>query len=62
MSSASTATIFLLLAIAATTTFCHQELEITENFRTQTDQASEALAFNVKSGKGLKRSKYILNS
>ncbi|KAB5524648.1 hypothetical protein DKX38_022397 [Salix brachista] len=36
---------------AATTTFCHQELETSENFRTQTDQASEALAFNVKPGK-----------
>ncbi|KAJ7007479.1 pectinesterase/pectinesterase inhibitor 36 [Populus alba x Populus x berolinensis] len=57
MSSASTATIFLLLAIAATTTFCHQESEKLENFRTQTDQASEALALNVKSGKGLKRRK-----
>ncbi|KAI9399768.1 hypothetical protein POPTR_002G145700v4 [Populus trichocarpa] len=57
MSSASTATIFLLLVIAATTTFCHQELEKSENFRSQTDQASEALAFNVKSGKGLKRRK-----
>ncbi|KAG6784659.1 hypothetical protein POTOM_010357 [Populus tomentosa] len=57
MSSASTATIFLLLAIAATTSFCHQESEKLENFRTQTDQASEALALNVKSGKGLKRRK-----
>ncbi|KAJ6940217.1 hypothetical protein NC651_006378 [Populus alba x Populus x berolinensis] len=57
MSSASTATIFLLLAIAATTTFCHQESEKLENFRTQTDQASEALALNVSSGKGLKRRK-----
>ncbi|KAF9687722.1 hypothetical protein SADUNF_Sadunf02G0122500 [Salix dunnii] len=51
MSITSTATIFLLLAVAATTTFCHQELETSENFRTQTDQASEALALNVKSGK-----------
>ncbi|KAJ6295177.1 hypothetical protein OIU76_023143 [Salix suchowensis] len=51
MSITSTATIFLLLAVAATTTFCHQELETSENFRTQTDQASEALAFNVKPGK-----------
>ncbi|XP_034905714.1 probable pectinesterase/pectinesterase inhibitor 36 [Populus alba] len=57
MSSAGTATIFLLLALAATTTFCHQESEKLENFRTQTDQASEALALNVKSGKGLKRRK-----
>ncbi|KAG6786665.1 hypothetical protein POTOM_008272 [Populus tomentosa] len=57
MSSASTATIFLLLAIAATTTFCHQESEKLENFRTQTGQASEALALNVNSGKGLKRRK-----
>ncbi|XP_011017534.1 PREDICTED: probable pectinesterase/pectinesterase inhibitor 36 [Populus euphratica] len=57
MSSASTATIFLLLAIAATTSFCLQELEKSENFRTQTDQATEALAFNVKSGRGLKRRK-----
>ncbi|KAB5569064.1 hypothetical protein DKX38_002857 [Salix brachista] len=51
MSITGTATIFLLLAVAATTTFGHQELETSENFRAQTDQASEALALNVKSGK-----------